>query len=458
MMGSVTVTKESSRHARLRVRRRARWSDALEASICLAIATGVAFNISSGGLMVEDSSGWVREAARVLGVVAAIFMMVQVALASRAPWIERLMGHDKAISKHARLGKYAILIMGLHITLIVLSTSAVSGYGFVQTFVALGRGSKPLAAATLASALFGIVLLTSLWSGFRRWNYESWHTIHRITYVAVAFAIPHQFIEGSTFRDGGAAWMFWLALYVVSLGSFIAYRMVKPIVLTFRHRARVSAVTRHPDGSVSLEIQARLVAWLGARPGQFFLWRFFTPALVWQKHPYSLSAAPGRHGMRITVKPLGAGSAAVARVRQGTWVSFEGPLGVFGHDARVGNGLVLVAAGIGITPIRAMLEEVRPGEACTVIVRARNRGDAPLIDEVEALASEKGATLFELFGPRGATWGTRDWSGSLAHLVPAVSRADVFICGPEVWAAEVEFDAVASGVPAAAIHRERFGW
>src|SRR5690606_39862873 len=65
-------------------------------------------------------------------------------------------------------------------------------------------------------ALFAIVVATSLLIVRRHWRYETWHAVHVIVYIAIALVVPHQFIEGSTFRGKGLAWYFWLLLYVRS--------------------------------------------------------------------------------------------------------------------------------------------------------------------------------------------------------------------------------------------------
>jgi predicted ferric reductase len=421
-------------------------------------AVGISLNIASGGLLVSSGTDVVREAGRLVGVVTAVLMMSQVLLASRAPWIDRVIGHDRAIARHATLGSYAILLMFVHLSLIVTATSRELSQGLVEAFFGLSSGNLWIAAAEIAAGLFALVLATSLFGAFRAWHYETWHTIHRVVYVAIAIAVPHQFLDGETFRRGGVAWLFWFTFYVIAFGSFVAFRMVRPLVLTANHRARVASVTTEADGSTTVDIQGRMLRGLGAKPGQFLLWRFYTPKLFWQKHPYSLSSAPHGDHVRITVKPSGHGSRAVAHVRPGTVVTFEGPLGIFTHDARARNGIVLIAAGIGITPIRALLEHVLPGEPCVVVVRVRSLDEAPLLHEVRALARDRSADLKVLVGPRGDTWGTPDEPASIASLVTDPSDVDVFVCGPLAWARQVEADALAAGVAPGAIHRERFGW
>ncbi len=441
-----------------RASRRSWWADGVVAAVWITAAIGVSLNIAAGGLLVGNGADAVRASARLLGIVAAVLMMPQVLLASRAPWIERVVGHDRAIARHAVLGKYALLLMLAHAALIVGATASDGRVSVVDAYLHLGEGNAPLAAAAVAIGLFALVLATSLFAAFRTWNYESWHTVHLLVYVAIAFAVPHQFTEGSTYRGGGFAWFFWFACYAFALGSFVVFRMLRPLALAARHRARVESVTREDDGSATVVVRGRGLGALGARPGQFLLWRFYTPGLMWQKHPYSLSDVPRGDELRITVKPSGKGSRAVGDLAPGTWATFEGPLGVFTHDARVRSGLVLVAAGIGITPIRALLEGVEPGETCVVVVRARSLGEAPLLGEVRSLARDKGATLRVVIGSRGATWGTDDEPLSLTDLVENPQDVDVFVCGPVAWAREVERDALSAGASPEAVHRERFGW
>ena len=170
----------------------------------------------------------------------------------------------------------------------------------------------------------------------------------------------------------------------------------------------------------------------------------------WHPHPFSLSAEPvlfdssGRGRLRITVRNLGRGSAQLARLKPGTRVAIEGPYGLFSTAARSRNRVVMIGAGIGITPIRALLERTpfEPGNA-TVLLRGHSEAELYLGDEVLELCRRRGATLFHLTGPRTA--GEHSWlpesavhSGHrLASYAPDIADADVYICGPDAWARSV---------------------
>lgn len=213
-------------------------------------------------------------------------------------------------------------------------------------------------------------------------------------------------------------------------------------------------------GVFHIEVAGRGLDRLGVRPGQYLHWRFLAPGLWWHQHPFSVSAAPSRDGLRVTVRALGAGTAALRDVPVGTRVFLEGPYGAFTHRARNVDRITLIGAGVGIAPIRALLEEAtfEPGGA-TVVLRGSAADDVVLADEIEALCEAKGARLIELVGHRGpgGRWAPADLPGlTLADLVPGLTDADLYVCGPDGFVASVLADARAAGVPERRIHSESF--
>ena len=429
---------------------------ALVAALWWVGAAAVAFFIAGGGLTTANPIDYLYSFARIAGLVAAVLVMNQVLLISRVPWVERVLGHDRAAATHMRMGKVAFIAMLVHAGLIIIMTAHYDGRSVLAEIPALWNLGWYVVAAQAALGFFTLVVVTSLLIVRRRWKYENWHAVHLFVYLAIALAVPHQFIQGSTFRKEGVAWWFWLALYVVTFGSWLAFRVARPLLHARRFRLVVAKVTPHADGSVSIVMNGRHLARLGARAGQFMLWRFLAAGYWREAHPFSLSRAPG-DTLRITVKPSGDGSAALAQIPVGTRVLFEGPLGVFTSAARVRPGVVYVASGIGITPLRAMLEEPHRGPV-DVVLRARSAEESPLREETLKLAARRGATVHEFYGPRGFGWSSTAAPTSLRTLVPDLPQRDVYICGPEQWADAVEADAVASGAAPEAVHRERFGW
>jgi len=126
----------------------------------------------------------------------------------------------------------------------------------------------------------------------------------------------------------------------------------------------------------------------------------------------------------------------------------------------------MIGAGIGITPLRALLETTpfAAGDA-TVLLRGHSEQELYLSEEVMEISRNRGARLFHLTGPRArrtpSSWLPEDAVRSgynLKSYVPDIADADVYICGPARWASNVIADAHAAGVRPGQIHHERFDW
>ncbi len=189
--------------------------------------------------------------------------------------------------------------------------------------------------------------------------------------------------------------------------------------------------------------------------GQFISWRFLTPGLWWQAHPYSLSALPEPPKVRLTVKQVGDHSAAVARIRPGTRVAIEGPYGAFTAEARRLERVLLVAGGIGITAIRSLLEDLPSRSRPAVIVRATSEAHLVFREEIRALVRRNGGRLYELVGSRDEV---RLDCETMRHLVPDLRTRDLYVCGPPGFVEELVSVARMLGIPDESIHHEAFAW
>jgi ferredoxin-NADP reductase len=231
------------------------------------------------------------------------------------------------------------------------------------------------------------------------------------------------------------------------------YRFVVPLRAFARHRFHVIGVRQEGPGVVSVYIGGSRLDELDAEPGQFFRWRFLTRSMWWSSHPYSLSAAPGKDVLRITVKDLGDHSQALARLRPGTRVMAEGPYGAFTATGS-GRGVVLIAGGVGITPLRAMFATL-PGRV-TLIYRASTPQDVVFADELDAIAAARGAIVHYVIGSRAELGGDPLSPRVLRSLAPGLDEQDVYVCGPDGMTSATITALRAAGVPKHSIHRESF--
>jgi ferredoxin-NADP reductase len=143
----------------------------------------------------------------------------------------------------------------------------------------------------------------------------------------------------------------------------------------------------------------------------------------------------------------------VAKLRPGTKVRAEGPYGAFTEDKARSPQVLLIAAGVGITPVRALFETL-PGRL-TLLYRAGSDREIIFRRELEDIARKRGARLVYLVGSRRRHGKTLTPRG-LMNLVPDLKAHDVYLCGPEAMQQAVIAALRGAGVPGSRIHRESF--
>jgi predicted ferric reductase len=389
---------------------------------------------------------------------------------ARIPWVERSYGQDRLARWHRLAGFTSFHLMLGHIVLVTLGYAATGHLGVLRQLWDLVWTYPGMLLATAATGALIVVVGLSIRAARRRLRYESWHLIHLYAYLGVGLALPHELWTGTDFVSSPAARLYWWTLYGATLGAILVCRVGLPLWRTVRHRLEVAAVVDESPGVVSVHLRGRHLHALPVRAGQFFQWRFLDGDGWSRAHPYSLSAAPDSRLLRITVKDLGDGSRSLADVRPGTRVLVEGPYGRLTADLQTRRKVTLMAAGIGITPMRALLEELRfaAGDA-TLLYRARSEADLTFRAELDALARRRGVRVVYLtgrrapHGPGEAVWrpaglANRTEAQALRHLVPGIATQDVFLCGPDEWAGAARRALREVGVPAEPIHEERFTW
>ncbi len=398
---------------------------------------------------------WLTGAGRILGLLAGYGVVVLVALMARLPPLERGVGSDRLARWHAMGGRYIVSIVVAHGLLIIWGYAVTAHTNVVSESGDLLTQYPDVLMATVAGFLLLGVGIVSMRAARRRMRYETWYYLHFYTYLAIALAFSHQFADGASFVNSLVARFWWSAMYLTVAVLVIWYRIVVPWRAFIRHRLRVIGVRDEAPGVVSVYIGGVRLPELAAEPGQFFRWRFLDRSLWWSSHPYSLSAAPGADRLRITVKASGDHSRLLRGLRAGTRVWAEGPFGAFtAGQAETGRGVVLVAGGVGITPLRAMFAAL-PGPV-TLIYRASRWEDIVFRNEIDAIARARGAPVHYLVGSRAALGGDPLTAAGLRRLVPGLHHQDVYVCGPAGMTTSVVDALREAGVPRRRVHHESF--
>jgi predicted ferric reductase len=391
---------------------------------------------------------------RFFGLHVALIMIVQLVLIARLPFLDRRLGMDTLTAWHRWTGFTLFWTLLLHVSFIVTGYARLYKLSIPAQIVSLA-GSPPVLLGMTAFVIIVVVAVTSARAARRRLSYEAWHAVHVALYVVITLALIHQTFEITTFTANSVSRTYWWLLWAFAIGALLVGRVVLPLIRNRRHRFRVAAVVPESDDVVSVHVTGRHLDRLPARAGQFMLWRFPGHNPWWQVNPFSLSAAPNGASLRLTAKGIGTTSAGLRRLPVGTRVFAEGPYGAFTQLQRVREATLLIAGGVGVTPIRSLLEELPSDHPVTVLYRLRDRADAVLLDEIRALAAMRGAVVHLLTGRTGDGPSPFD-PANLLDLVPDIRDRDVFVCGPARMTDAVLGSLRALEVPRAQVHAERF--
>ncbi len=349
------------------------------------------------------------DAGRLTGLLAGYVALLQVLLRARLGLIEHALGTDAINTAHRLLCGYLLALVLAHAALIT------AGYADRLHMTILGQLRTLLTAypyvmwAVIAAGLLVGVGATSVPIVRRRLRYEIWHSLHLVVYVALALAFFHQVTVGEHLVHTVPLRIAWTALWGTVAAVILCSRWLRPIQLLARHRLTVD---RFP-----------------AEPGQYLRWRFLTRRNWYVAHPYSLSAEPDGRRLRITATVAGRRSSLLPELPVGTRVVAEGPCG--GLLAKPGwNGpVLLIAGGIGITPLRALFATC-PGAPVTLIYRGHAAADMPFRAELDDIADRRDARVHYVIGSRHEP-ANQLAPEQIARICPDVRRAHVYVCGSE---------------------------
>jgi len=411
----------------------------------------------------------VQSIAASVGQLTAIFgtylALVGILLMSRAPWVDQVVGSDEASRLHRLAGFSSVWLLVIHAitssAAYATSQPITAPSAIWQSIVDFTLNQPGGLGATVGIVLFIIVAIVSVRAARARMAYETWYGIHLYVYLAVALGFLHQIKLGSDFATDNVALITWLVLYAIAFVPLVLHRFVEPLVRNVRHRYYVERVVEERSGVASVYITGRNLNKLPVRAGQWFGVRVLNRNGWWRSNPFSLSAGPDGSTLRFTIEGLGDRSREMHRLKPGTRVFLEGPYGILTGAVRTREKVLLIAGGIGVTPLRALFEVLpaRRGDLA-MLYRAPNKESVVLKREIENIAEARGTKITYMVGGRDSN-AFRDDPLSPAGLwseYPDIRERDVYLCGSPSMMAAAERSLKELKVPKRQIHLERFSW
>ncbi|MFZ9767920.1 MAG: ferric reductase-like transmembrane domain-containing protein [Candidatus Limnocylindrus sp.] len=422
--------------------------------------------VRHGGVsLFADPIGAIAAVGQLTALYGTLLALVGILLMSRAPWIDQVVGSDEAASLHRLAGFAAVWLLAVHA--IAATAAFVSGDSIatpgqildgIVDFTLRQEGGL---GATVAIGLFALVAIVSIRAARALLAYEVWYGIHLYVYVAVALGFTHQIALGSDFVGDELARNTWIGLYAMAFVPLVLFRFTAPIYRNLRHQYYVDEVVMERPGVVSLWVAGRSLERLPVRAGQWFGIRALTADGWWRSNPFSISAGPDARRLRFTIEAVGDGSRRLQRLAPGTRLFLEGPYGLLTGAVRTREKVLLIAGGIGITPLRALLEVLpaRRGDLA-LMYRVPSKETLVFKRELQRLADARSAEVDFVTGSR-ESFAFRDDPLSAAGIkasYPDVLERDVYLCGSPRMMDKVVQSLKELGMPKVQIHLERFGW
>jgi len=412
--------------------------------------------LRSGLLLTYNQAGLFIALGRIAGLLAVYFVLWQLVLIGRIKFLEQIFGLDRLAIVHHFNGLLAWAFIFLHPIFLIIGYGRANNLGFFsQIFDFLFRWDD-LFLAFLSAGVFLIIIILSMATIRRRLKYEIWYFIHLFTYLAIIWAFGHQLELGYDLQNIIFAG-YWSALYFVVVALLVYYRFLTPLYLFYYHRFYVDRIESENDQVVSIYIKGRNLNKFNFRAGQFAIFRFLSGELALQAHPFSFSVAPNGEYLRISVKNLGDFTASLKNnLRVNSLVIIDGPHGIFTTQRSKNNKLTLIAGGIGITPLRAIIEK-EPTKDLTLFYSGSKEADLIFRSEIDALQNDKLRVNYIVNGGD-------NWSGEKGHLdeeklkrlLPDYLKQDFYLCGPPIMIKNIRRIFKKIGVRKNKIYFEKF--
>lgn len=397
-------------------------------------------------------------AGKIIGIFSLLFVFFQVVLISRIRILDRIFGLDRLAGAHRFFGAGLVLLVLAH-PIAILGSEGFTLFPLEKRYWPqfLGIGLSLLIAGTAAVSFLRVRLGLP---------YHIWKSCHRLAApLIISGAALHVFFVSEPFRSG---------LPHILLLAWTGACLFLMLMTRFRHR--IPGLTpRFMIRSLAKTGKSALVVRLAPEgnrampflPGQFVFLMPLAPGLPKEPHPFTIASSPATPGeLEFIINPSGDWTGKLPRLRTGDRVLLDGPFGLFTYCRLPRDTpLLLLAGGIGITPMLSMLrfladtEDPRPVFLVWSCQTPAHRVEPAVFDNLERQMQHLTVRYHYTREPSGPGRVGRLNRDSLAHMLASVDRAcHCFVCGPPSFISGVGRDLRCLGFARRRIHWESFSF
>ena len=373
---------------------------------------------------------------------------INMILAARTRFIERIMGEfDQMYRIHRTLGYAVPLLLIAHALLVTASKSIQSLAAGLILFTPAAGWNVFIGVLALIGLV--IALLIPLLRGL---SHEAFLIVHRFAGIMFLLGASHVLLVPVTWTLPVPLIVYLITLMGAGVLAFL-YRSLLGYFSVRRYRYRIEQVNPLGNSAVELVLEPLSMA-LTYHSGQFVFVTIEDTPLPRETHPFSIASAPEDEKVRIVIKALGNYTSSLQKLQPEGTALLEGPYGGFSYTKIANKRQVWIAGGIGITPFLSMARSL--GKAaydidfyyCTELA-----DDAFYIDELYELSDQN--LHLRVIPIRRDSLGlitAEDILGVSGEL----TQQDILICGPPIMIHSLRSQFMARGVAPNQIHYEDF--
>lgn len=390
------------------------------------------WSLNSYELLGKDVASTLLALGRLAGLLAVFFVLLQFVLMGRAVWIEKVFGLDKLARVHRLNGYFTVGFILLHPLLIILAYSFKDKIGVIDQFLDFFLNYQDVMSAVIAVGLFVVIVFLSITMVRKKLKYELWYYIHLLTYLAVLLAFGHQLKLGGDFPGNNAFVYYWWTLYAFVFANQLIFRFLKPVYKSLKYRYRVDEIVPETSDTNSVYITGKNLEQWKYKPGQFMILRFLSKRFWHEAHPFSLSFLPKNNRIRVTIKNSGDFTAKIPHIKKGTRLLIDGPYGIFNPHSDPEAKYLFIAGGVGITPIRTLIEKLAPTNDVVLLYSNKTLTDTIFKNELDGLSVEYTFPVHYVLTDQPDFDGEKGRIDreKILRLVKDIREREVYICGP----------------------------
>lgn len=424
----------------------------------------------------------VNNALHITGILSLVFLFLSLIVTP----LRAVTGWNSLIAYRRAIGLYGFAYALLHLVIYV----AFDRMGSIRSTVEEIFSRRFLTIGFIALALLLPLAVTSTNAMIRKLGPVRWKRLHRLAYVATILGVVHYYmLVKSDVRQPLA--------FAAALAPILGFRGVKHYLDLRRDASRAKTVTMAPAGRRKFWSGELVVANIRQETQDVKTFRFVVPGggeipfvhLPGQymnltlsvngqtiKRSYTIASAPTQRGhVELTIKRNSQGTASRYMhdvVKPGDRIRIGAPAGHFYFNDLKSEGVVLIAGGVGITPLMSILRDLTDqvwGGTIFLVNAVRSIDDVIYANELVSLAKRfenlKVLTYFSKDKPAARNeapaerWvektGYIDAAG-LSSFIPNLDALPIFLCGPDPMMQAVRKSIVSLGVASDNVSTEEF--